>query len=138
MAYELARRGGEAARCQVNFFKEEKKADGMFTNRIEYNPIFSKTCQGGAQKCSDSKWLVQNITDQVVYPVRLFRKLLQKRGLHIKIDRLFLTVNRYWDRQESVGWYTNMPIGVNELAKWTKLSAERIGLNINECKITNH
>lgn len=42
VSYELAWRGGEAVNCLVDFFKE----DGL--NRVEYNPIFSKTAQGGA------------------------------------------------------------------------------------------
>lgn len=59
-SYELAWRGGEGYKCMVYFFKEEIDNHGLFTNRIEYNPIFSKTAQGGAKKLTESKWLITN------------------------------------------------------------------------------
>jgi hypothetical protein len=57
-SYELARRGGEGAQYKTNVFKEELDNRGCQTGRIEYNPIFSKTAQGGAKKLTDSKWLI--------------------------------------------------------------------------------
>lgn len=55
-AVELAWRGGEAANCRLDYFKEEINSNGSFNDRIEYNSIFSKTSQGG-----DSLWLRANI-----------------------------------------------------------------------------
>lgn len=59
VASELAWRSGEGFQCLVHYFKEEKDHAGA-TGRIEYNPIFSKTTQIGAQKCANSKWLTPN------------------------------------------------------------------------------
>jgi hypothetical protein len=50
---------GEGSQCLVHYFKEEKDHAGP-TGRTEYNPIFSKTTQIGAQKCANSKWLTPN------------------------------------------------------------------------------
>ncbi|KAK9679562.1 Retrotransposon gag protein [Popillia japonica] len=72
------------------------------TGRIEYNPIFTKTTQGGAQKCADSKWLIPNKVKSSNCPVRLFKKLISKRteNAPIKSDpRLFLTVNPAWNKK---------------------------------------
>lgn len=82
--------------------------------------------------------MAPNSINEDICPVRLYRKLLEKRGSHITTDRLFLTVNPYWTHEGSRGWYKNMPIGVNEIGKWTKQSAEKIGINTSEFKITNH
>lgn len=137
-SYELAWRGGEAASCMVYYFKEEKAIDGMFTDRIEYNPIFSKTAQGGANKLTDSKWLTKNNEDDTICPVRLFRLLINKRSKNITSERLFLTPNPFWKYKNSKGWYKNVPLGVNLLSKWTKNAANKIGIDIQNNKITNH
>lgn len=135
-AVELAWRGGEAVACLLEFFQLEKNNDGTPTNRVEYNPIFSKTCQGGSKNCTDSKYLVQN-SDSNACPVRLYLKLLSKRGPQIKTNRLFLRPNRHW-KKETDNWYDNMPLGRNVINGWTKASAEAIGLDTNLKKITNH
>lgn len=135
-AVELAWRGGEASACLTDFFHTETNNDDSLTNRIEYNPIFSKTCQGGSGFCTDSKYLVKN-NDTNVCPVRLFKKLISKRGSNIKSKRLFMRPNRYW-KKETDHWYDNMPIGKNIIQNWTKSTAEAIGLNTKEKKITNH
>lgn len=70
ISYELAFRGGEAVNCLTDFFQEEKFHDGTSTNRIEYNPVFSKTCQGGGRRLADSKWLIRNISNEDICPVR--------------------------------------------------------------------
>lgn len=136
-AFELAWRGGEAAQCKIHYFKTEKNNDGTSTGRLEYNSIFSKTAQGGDKKLNDSKWLTENKENPDLCPVRLFYKILSKRGPNILTDRLFLTVNQYYEKEGSKGWYKNMPIGPNELSKWTRDSAIKIGLNA-ENKFTNH
>lgn len=46
-AHELAWRGGESTYCLITYFKEEQDNKGFCTGRIEYNPIISKTGQGG-------------------------------------------------------------------------------------------
>lgn len=138
VAYELAWRGGEAANCKVFYFKEERFNNGDLTGRIEYNSVFSKTCQGGSKQCCDSKWLVKNKENPSICPVRLFYKILSHRENHILSDRFFLTPNPFWQSNTSKGWYKNVPIGVNEILKWTKTSAEKIGLDIKRRKITNH
>jgi hypothetical protein len=107
-AHELAWRGGEGVQCLTTFFKEELQMDGTLSNRIEYNPIFSKNAQGGSKKCADSKWLTFNKNEDIC-PIRLYRKLMEKRTNITKTDRLFLTTHPCW---ESSGmWYKNMPIG---------------------------
>ncbi|KAJ9581882.1 hypothetical protein L9F63_003775 [Diploptera punctata] len=53
---ELAWRGGEAVKCLIHYFQEELDHNGKPTGRIAYNPVFSKTCQGGDQKLCDTKW----------------------------------------------------------------------------------
>lgn len=135
-AVELAWRGGEAVACLVDFFQVEKNNDGSPTNRIEYNPVFSKTCQGGSKSCTSSKWLVSN-SKRESCPVRLFHKLISKRGENITSPRLFLKPNRHWKNQNDK-WYDNVPVGRNTINGWTKSAAEAIGLNIKDKKITNH
>ena len=137
-SFELAWRGGEAVNCKVCYFKKEMLHNGTYTGRLEYNSIFTKTAQGGNKKCMESKWLTVNQIDKDICPVRLFNLLIEKRGNHITSERLFLTVNPYWKNPLSKGWYKNMPIGKNELSKWTKDSAEKIGLDVHTNKITNH
>ncbi|KAH0812938.1 hypothetical protein GEV33_009853 [Tenebrio molitor] len=63
--YELAWRGEAGASC-LHHFSEEKNNEG----RIEYNPVFTKTCQGGAKKLADSKWLITNANSPEICPVR--------------------------------------------------------------------
>ncbi|KAK4879605.1 hypothetical protein RN001_007751 [Aquatica leii] len=88
-AKKLAWRGGE-------YFQEEKECTGKLTGRYEYNTIFSKTCQGGSHRICDSKWLVSNEKNPNHCPVRLLKKMLQKRGRNVTTDRLFLTANPNW------------------------------------------
>ncbi|XP_023310426.1 uncharacterized protein LOC111691585 [Anoplophora glabripennis] len=80
-SHELAWRGGEGAVANIEYFVEETDNFGKFTGRIEYNPIFSKTTQGGSRKLADSKWLITNINNPTICPVRLFRKMMEKRGI---------------------------------------------------------
>lgn len=134
LSYELAWRGGEGARAETTFFKEETDNIGAKTGRIEYNPIFSKTTQGGARKLADSKWLVKNETDHSFCPVRMFLKLQDKRG-KVTNTRLFLTPNPHW--KISGNWFKNSPVGINEISAWTKIQAKKSGLNTTK-KITNH
>lgn len=134
-AFELAWRGNEAAYCKIHYFKEEINIMGNFTGRIQYNPIFTKTTQGGSKSCASSKWLVGNKINTNFCPVRLFKKLLTKRPHQITTDRLFLTPNPNWHKGP---WFKNIPLGINSLAKWTKISAEKTGLDTKRNKITNH
>jgi integrase len=136
-SYELAWRGGEAKRCLTHYFKEECRNDGSLSGRIEYNPIFTKTTQGGSNKCAESKWLTTNIDNTEHCPVRVLKKLLSKRTNNIKSDRLFLTENPFW-KKEGHHWFKNMPIGINEISKWTKSSARKIGIDVDKNKVTNH
>jgi len=69
-AHELAWWGGEATNCLVTYFREEFDNKGTFTGRIIYNPIISKTAQGGSKKLTKSKWLTVNKTNQSMCPVR--------------------------------------------------------------------
>ena len=69
-AHELAWRGGEGVNCMVHFFREEYDNKGAFTGRVEYNPIISKTAQGGSKKLADSKWLITNENNEALCPVR--------------------------------------------------------------------
>lgn len=138
IAFELAWRGGEVASCKISYFEFETGNNGLETGRVEYNPIFSKTAQGGGQKLSDSKWLTPNIEHFEVCPVRLFKKLKEKRGSNIKTDRFFLTPNPFWKKDNSIGWYKNLPIGISEISKWTKESAVKIGMDVKRVKITNN
>uniref|UniRef100_A0A6P7F496 Uncharacterized protein LOC114326168 n=1 Tax=Diabrotica virgifera virgifera TaxID=50390 RepID=A0A6P7F496_DIAVI len=136
-AVELAWRGNEASFSMLHFFKEETNNKGCLTNRIAYNPIFSKTRQGGDKNCADNKWLTQNLKNPEMCPVRLYRKLISKRET-ITNDRLFLTVNGKWNKYNNSNWYKNCLIGINTISKRTKMSAEKIGLDTKKVKITNH
>lgn len=137
-SYELAWRGGEGARCLTHFFNEELDNTGTPTGRIEYNPIFSKTAQGGAKPLTESKWLIPNTTQSAVCPVRLYHLLARRRGDNITTDRFFLTPNPFWKNAECSKWYKNCPVGANEISKWVKHAAEETGLDIKRRKITNH
>jgi hypothetical protein len=75
-AYELAWRGGEAANCKVFYFKIETDNSGQETRRVEYNPVFSKTAQGGNQKLADSKWLVANTEEESILGAPKFAEQL--------------------------------------------------------------
>ena len=57
-SYELAWRGLEACNCLLSYFEEEFDSYGNPTGRIAYNPIFSKTVQGGCQWLTEKRWLV--------------------------------------------------------------------------------
>lgn len=137
-AIELAWRGGEAVSCLVNYFDDEVDNYGKKTGRIEYNSVFSKNAQGGNQRTTDSKWLRPNANNPTHCPVRLLRQMLSKRTGNIKTRRLFLTVNKDWNKYPNSCWYKNTPLGVNEIRKWTKLGAEAIGIDTKRVKITNH
>lgn len=137
-AVELAWRGGEAAACNIQYFKEETNNKGSPTGRIEYNPVFTKTSQGGSKPCAATKWLNTNDNTSMC-PVRLYKKLIGKRGRNITITRLFLTVNGQWTPENSdKEWYKNQPIGINTIGKWTEISAKNIGLDVKNKKISNH
>lgn len=134
-SFELAWRGNEAVNCKVQYFQKEFDVMGLFTGRIEYNSVFSKTAQGGSKGLTNSKWLVKNSSNINLCPVRLFLKLMEKRGPNITTDRIFLTVHPNWQKGY---WFKNTPIGINTMSKWTKTSAERIGIDTKKHKITNH
>lgn len=68
--YELAWRGGEASTCRLHHFSQEKNNEGAITGRIAYNPLFTKTCQGGAKKLAENKWLITNADSPDICPVR--------------------------------------------------------------------
>jgi hypothetical protein len=63
-------RGGEATYCLLHYLKEETDNSGRFTGRLEYNPLFSKTEQGGSKRLSQSKFLITNATNTNICPVR--------------------------------------------------------------------
>lgn len=135
-AVELAWRGNEAVSCLTDFFKNEVDVYSEPTGRVEYNPIFSKTAQGGEKHTAASKWLTSNKECQDKCPVRLLQKKLSKRTPNIKTNRLFLTPNQDWKKTGI--WYKNCPLGVNQLSKWTRLGAQNIGIDTKKIKITNH
>lgn len=136
VAHELAWRGGEGVNCCIHYFIEEMDK-GYSTGRIEYNPVFSKTTQGGSKKLADSKFLIKNVANPEMCPVRLFKKLMEKRSMClITTDRLFLTPNLNW--KVSNKWYKNSPIGKNTISTWFKQSAAKIGIDTKRTKVTNH
>lgn len=135
---ELAWRGGEGSTALINHFREETKNDGAPSGRIEYNPVFTKTTQGGNKKMAQSKWLTPNTSDPTNCPVRLFKELTSKRNEHIKTDRLFLTPNPHWTKVNNTGWYKNMPVGKNSFSQWLRETAVKAGLDMQIKKITNH
>ena len=71
-SFELAWRGGEGASCFTYYFKPEIDNKGLITGRIEYNPVFSKTAQGGSKPLTSSKWLTKNKDNPNLCPVRYF------------------------------------------------------------------
>lgn len=137
-ASELAWRGNEAVFLLLEYFKEEKYNNGSSTGRLEYNPIFSKTAQGGASRTCESKWLVKNLVNPDLCPIRLYFKLMSKRGENIKTNRFFLTVNQKWKQNDNFPWFKNCPAGINIIRNWTKMGAINIGLDTKNKKITNH
>lgn len=134
LSYELAWRGGEGGKCFVSYFKDDIDNIGQPTGRIEYNPIFDKTTQGGDKPCAPSKWLVINRGQPDICPVRLFKKFMEKRKL-INVPRLFLTVNPSWKMGK---WFKNLPVGKNTIAQWVSIEAKKSGLATEKVKITNH
>ena len=110
--------------------------DGSSTNRIEYNPVFSKICQDSSKICTNSKWLITNSESQNC-PVRLFHKLISKWGEHITSPRLFLKPNQHW-KTETDRWYDNVPVERNAINGWTESSAEVTGVSLTNKNITNH
>lgn len=137
VAAELAWRGNEASSCMVEYFQEETNNDGSCTGRIKYNPLFSKTTPGGGKRLTKSKWLIPNEENPDLCPVRLYKKLISKRTENISIKRFFLCPNRNRTNNDSA-WYKNQPVGICELSKWTRLGAEKVGLDTKSKKITNH
>ena len=73
----------------------------------------------------------------IYFLFRLFKKLSSKRTTNITTERFFLTPNPQWQNDNSP-WYKNCPVGKNEIGKWTKLAAEKIGLDVCNINITNH
>lgn len=69
---------------------------------------------------------------------RLYYLLTSKRGKNVKTERMFLTPSPFWDKVENAVWYKNSPVGINEISKWIKLFAEKIGLDVKRRKISNH
>lgn len=134
-AFELAWRGGEGSKCLVSYFKEEQNNAGEVTGRVVYDPLFSKTTQGGEKPCASKKWLIKNKSNPDICPVRLYKKFLEKRKGNDSI-RFFLTVNPNWKLNRK--WYKNIPIGRNTMSKWTLNQASIAGLNTNAIKISNH
>lgn len=134
LSYELAWRGGEGVKCLISYFKDDINNAGEKTDRMEYNPIFDKTTQGGEKPCAPSKWVVKNKINPDLCPVRLFKKFLEKRN-NINIPRLFLTVNPFWKLGK---WYKNIPVGKNIITRWTSTEAKKSGLATEKVKITNH
>lgn len=130
-SFELAWRGGEACTSLVSHFRVEKDFCGNVTNRIEYNPIFTKTAQGGDRQCAKSKWLVSNNGSPDMCPVRLYHEYMSKRQ-GIDNPRFFVSVNR-----TKKTWYKNVPVGKNTLSKWTQICAQKAGLLTGK-KVTNH
>src|SRR5699024_5035067 len=57
------------------------------------------------------------------------------RDSTIKSDILFLCCNSNWKNGK---WYKDSPIGINTLSKWTRESAEKVGLQTNRLKVSNH
>jgi hypothetical protein len=104
-AKELAWRGNEGAYTKIDFFKFKTSNSGNSTGRIEYNPLFCKTAQGGSKRCANSKWLVANTEDDSICPVRLYRKILQKRPKNLTTDRFFLTPNPHWKIDNDAAWF---------------------------------
>jgi hypothetical protein len=80
LSYEPAWRGPEGATAEITFFKEETNNIGDKTGRIQYNPLFMKTTQGGSRKLADTKWLVKNNSVTTFSAIRLFLRFQHKRG----------------------------------------------------------
>ncbi|KAJ3649636.1 hypothetical protein Zmor_021366 [Zophobas morio] len=82
-SYELAWRGREAYNCLLSYFEEQFDSYRIPTGRIAYNPSFSnKTAQGGCQRLTEKRWLVQNTTNVNKCPITFCKLLKEKRGKH--------------------------------------------------------
>uniref|UniRef100_T1IRV1 DUF3504 domain-containing protein n=1 Tax=Strigamia maritima TaxID=126957 RepID=T1IRV1_STRMM len=133
-ATELAWRCGEGASVTVNVFDPEKDNEGNFTGRIKYNPGL-KIGQSGAESMTADKWLTPNLSDVTICPVRLYNRLLEMRPQHVTTTKLFLIPNPHWQSNNSKGWYKNIPVGASEISKWTKETAEKVGLDTKKGKL---
>jgi hypothetical protein len=67
----------------------------------------------------------------------LFHKFLEKRDPHITTNRLFLTPNPFWQKENCVGFFKNVPLGRNTISTWTNDAAEKIGIDTKRVKISN-
>ncbi|KAJ8912784.1 hypothetical protein NQ315_002541 [Exocentrus adspersus] len=134
---ELAWRGGEGTMAKIEHFAKETDHQGNFTGKIEYNPVLTKTTQGGSKKLANSKCLIRSKGNLNECPVRLFEKYMEKRG-NLQVDRIFVTPNPNWNEQFSKGWYKNCPIGKNTITSGLKESASKLGIDIKKTKVTNH
>lgn len=137
MSHELAWRGGEGTMAKIEHFHKQVDHKGDFTGRIEYNPVFTKTTQGGSKRLADSKYLVRNSKNLDECPIRLFEKFMEKRG-NLEVDRFFVTPTLNWNANCSNKWYKNCPVGKNTISSWLKESACKIGVDVKKVKITNH
>jgi hypothetical protein len=127
-------RGGEGANSSIYHYKEEKDLRGVPTGRIEYNPIFSKTCQGGDKRLSDSKF-IEDTGEVHKEAARLYRLIISKRPPNCRDDRFFMSPNVNW--KLSSKWYNTVPIGCNNIGKWTKEAAAAVGIDVISNRIVN-
>lgn len=137
-SYELFWRSGEARKCKVDHFKEKYIKDADLSHiLIEYNPLFDKTTKENALY-TDSRWLFENLDRPEICPVRLYRKLKDKRPAHCKTEQFFLATNRNRLGDLSRAWFNNQCAGRNQMCVWTKQVAEAIGIDTTQRKMSNH
>lgn len=109
--------------CLRDHFEEETDNYSARTNCTIYNHIFSKTAQEENQRTTKAKWLTLNTQkpDRSQKPdhcpVRLWRKMILKRTKNINTRRLFLAVNKNWQKYPDSCWDKNMPLRVNKISK---------------------
>ena len=93
------------------------------TGPLAYNTISGKTTQRGEKDLAESK-LTPNKGIEGLCPVRLLEKTMAKRTSNVKTNPLF--------------WHKNCLIGLNQISKFTRLSAENLGTDTKKARIMNH
>lgn len=134
LSFALGWRALEATKSLITFFVVEHDDSGNETGRLIYKSLFSRIEHQHSIENDVTLKVIAKSDDEEICPVRLYKKLISKRGDNINTNRLFLTVNPFWNRSS---WFKNMPLGKNLMCSWTKSAAIAIGIDTSKRHITN-
>ncbi|KAJ3622485.1 hypothetical protein MTP99_002992 [Tenebrio molitor] len=141
MLYSKHREARDATRRKLQALPEKRTSSAAALSEKEYKKIvqvfdeespeglqkkffliasYELAWRGGAKRLTESKWLIPNENAELC-PVRLYHKLLSKRGNNVKTERMFLTPNPFWNSNGKNYWYYWKGIGIE------KRPTERLG-----------